>query len=136
MKSKSLTKSVKSSFGESKYKVEAGAVITAKGVIVTVFGGEEPHVGAVAIAVPRPSLVETNKISSTSSVYTLIGHKDDDIAKPAAGMLARELNEVVVVIVGIHVDDATEEEIKILINNSQKVIEKLLENIKNRKNDI
>ena len=135
MKLKALTKNVKTSFGESKYKVEADAVITAKGVIITIFGGEEPHIGAVAIAVPRPSLGKTSKISSTSSVYTLIGHKDDDIAKPVAGMLARELNEVVVVIVGIHVDDATDEEIKILMNNSQKVIEKLLENIKNREKD-
>lgn len=111
--------------------MKVSAVMTAKGVVVLMFGGEEPHVGSVAIAVPRSSLRDPTKSSSTVvSVYTLIGHKDNEVAKPVAERLARELNDVVVVIVGIHIEDATEEEIKKLMNNSHKVIEKLLENIK------
>jgi len=131
MCSKSLTKRTEISFGEGKYRVKVSAVMTAKGVVVLMFGGEEPHVGSVAIAVPRSSLRDPTKSSSTVvSVYTLIGHKDNEVAKPVAERLARELNDVVVVIVGIHIEDATEEEIKKLMNNSHKVIEKLLENIK------
>jgi len=126
---KSLTQKVEVSFGEGKFKVEGTAITTSNGVIVLILGGDEPHIGAVAVAVPRPSLRNQTKVSSTASVYTLIGHKDDEVAKPAAEHLARELEEVVVVIAGIHVKDATGEEIKILMNNSQKIIEKLLERI-------
>ena len=126
---KSLTQKVKVSFGEGKFKVEGTAITTSNGVIVLILGGEEPHIGSVAIALPRPSLRNQTKISSTASVYTLLGHKDDEVAKPAAENLAKELEKVVVVIAGIHVEDATGEEIKILMNNSQKIIEKLLEKI-------
>ena len=117
-------------FGKGKYKVKGILVLTSNGFIVLVLGGEDPHIGAVAISVPRSSLKDKNKISSTTSVYTLVGHKDDEIAKPNAERLAREFNELVVVIAGIHVNDATEEEIKILINNSEKMIEKILKKLK------
>lgn len=130
MRPKSLTKRTEISFGEGKYRVQISTIMTAQGIIVLMFGGEEPHVGSVAIAIPRPSLRDPTRISSTASVYTLVGHKDDEVAKPAAEKLARELNDVVVVIAGIHIEDAAEEEIKILMDNSHKVIEKLLETIK------
>lgn len=113
--------------------MEGSANRTGNGVVVLILGGEEPHIGAVAIAIPRPSLKDKTKTSATCSVYTLLGHKDDALAKPTAERLARELNEVVVAIAGIHVEAATEEEIRIVTDNSRNVIEHLLQQMKSHR---
>jgi hypothetical protein len=126
MRETPLKQKIEVSSGEEKYRIEGTAVITANGIIALVLGGERPHIGAVAIAVPRASLRDKTKISTTASVITLPAHKDDEIAKPAAERLARELNEVAVVIAGVHVENATDEEIGILISNSKDTIDKIL----------
>lgn len=115
----------KESVGNGKYKITAVGFPTYDGTVVLILGGEKPHVGAIAIGVPRPSLKKHNKISTTSSVFTLTGHKDDQIARPAAEKLATALKEVVVVVAGIHVEEATKEDIKILVRNSMKAVDKL-----------
>jgi len=63
---KSLTQKVEVSFGEGKFKVEGTAITTSNGVIVLILGGEEPHIGSVAIALPRPSLRNQTKITTLS----------------------------------------------------------------------
>lgn len=77
------------------------------GAVIVLTGGDEPHIGAVAIAVPRPSLADPRVTSSTTSVYTVVGHKDDELARPIAENAARRLNKVVVVVAGVHVNAAT-----------------------------
>lgn len=77
------------------------------GLVIVLTGGDEPHIGAVAIAIPRPSLADPTVTSSTTSVYAVVGHKDDEIAKPMAEKAARELNRVVVAIAGVHVHGTT-----------------------------
>jgi hypothetical protein len=113
------------SVGEGKYTVMAIGIPTEDGITVLMFGGSKPHIGAVAIAIPRLSLKNAKKTSSTSSVFTLTGHKDDKVARPAAERLARGLKEVVVVVAGIHVENATKEEIEVLMKNSKRTIGEL-----------
>ena len=112
------------SVGEGKYKVSAIGIPTEDGITVLMFGGSKPHIGAVAIAIPRLSLKNAKKTSSASSVFTLTGHKDDKVARPAAERLARGLKEVVVV-AGIHVENATKAEIEVLMKNSKRTIGEL-----------
>ncbi|OPZ71061.1 MAG: hypothetical protein BWY80_01396 [Firmicutes bacterium ADurb.Bin456] len=71
---------------------------------VAITGGEIPHLGAVALGVPRPSLQDSGRTSATVSVLTLTGHKEDEIARPAAYFLASRLKTPVVVSCGIHND--------------------------------
>src|SRR5690554_2102879 len=47
-------------------------------------GGDAPHIGAAAVAVPRPSLLNSSVTSAVTSVFVLTGHKDDELAKPLA----------------------------------------------------
>lgn len=92
------------SAGEGRFRLWATAVTTdGNGINVTVGGGKEPHIGAVAVAVPRPSLKDPSQISATTSVYLLVGHKDDALAKPLADRMARALNQPVVVAAGVHI---------------------------------
>ncbi|MBO8128886.1 MAG: hypothetical protein H0Z39_06775 [Peptococcaceae bacterium] len=116
-------------FGQGKHSVEITFVVTAEGVIVEVLGGEKPHVGAVALGQPRPSLKDPGKISANVTVVPLLGHKDDEVAKPLADTLARHFNKPVVVVVGIHIDNASEQDIEILLNNVDEGVRHLIEEI-------
>jgi hypothetical protein len=118
------------SIGEGRHKVDSVAIVTADGVVVTLVGGDRPHVGALSVSIPRPSLKDPSKLSATSSVFTLVGHKDDEIARPISEKLSRELNQVVVVIAGVHVEKATEEDIKCLVSNSMRMAEILAKELK------
>ncbi|MEW5867474.1 MAG: hypothetical protein AB1774_11560, partial [Bacillota bacterium] len=98
--------------GDDRSGVRLAAIESGRDLIVAIFGGQAPHVGSVAVAVPRPSLRDPAVTSATASVITLVGHKDDELAKPIAEFLARELGRVVVLSVGIHVDQATPDDIQ------------------------
>ena len=79
-------------------------------LVVCVSGGNTPHIGSVTLASPRSSLTGTG-MSATSSVLNLPGHKDEAVGRPLAEALASTLNTTVCCICGIHIDDATPEDI-------------------------
>ncbi|MCL4459135.1 MAG: hypothetical protein M1577_04400 [Chloroflexi bacterium] len=114
------------SVGEGRLQVRATAIRTANGLIVHILGGEHPHIGAVALAIPRPSLADPARMSATASVLTVIGHKEDEIVKPISESLAARLNQVVVVVAGLHVERASASEIQTLIHHSKEAAEALL----------
>lgn len=47
---------------------------------ILVSGGECPHIGCTVLAIPRPSLDGSGKMSSTASVLNVTGHKDEKYA--------------------------------------------------------
>lgn len=104
-------------------------VKTQDGIIIVVTGGEKPHVGAVAIGVPRKSLRDPRVISSDVSVFARTGHRDDVIARDTAGKAAAKLNEFVVVIAGVHVDTATQKEIEMLVSNAKRAVDNILKKL-------
>lgn len=91
--------------GSGEVAFDAQWTATANGVTVTLVGGL-PHLGAVALATPRPSLRDPSRPSSTSSVLTLPGHKDDVVARMVAERLASQLDQNVSVAAGIHAGPA------------------------------
>ncbi|MDD3654169.1 MAG: hypothetical protein PHO01_08315 [Desulfotomaculaceae bacterium] len=103
--------------GQGKFRIDLLVSVTGDGLVVQVFGGEKPHIGAVAISLPRPGLNDPAKISCNTTVIPLLGHKDDEVAKPVAEKIAVACGKPVVVAAGIHVDQAAPEEIKILVEN-------------------
>jgi len=94
-------------------------------LVVTLGGGTRPHVGAAAVAQPRPSLKGDGTISATASVIALLGHKEDELARWAALRLASQLNAAVVVTAGIHVDSASPEQIRQLDAAARGLVEEL-----------
>jgi len=119
--------------GKGKYKVKLVAVKSGKDLTATVAGGEEPHIGAVAIAISRPSLKNPNKLSATSSVFTLVGHKEDKLARRAAEKITKATKETTVTVVGLHINKATSQDIESLVQNTQKAVSKLIEKLCNKK---
>jgi gallate decarboxylase subunit D len=126
MKKKSPKSVFKISAGSGNHKIAMTLVRADSGVVATILGGDRPHVGTVAIAIPRPSHKNPETISSTSSVMNLIGHKDEEIAKPISEKIAESLNLVAVVVAGVHIENADSNDIKSLLSNSMKCAEKAI----------
>jgi len=92
-------------------------------ILLVITGGTYPHAGAVALGVPRPSLSDPQSTSATISVLTRAGHKDDEIARIAAHKIASFFNRNTVVVVGIHIDNATSEQISCFIENVHTLLD-------------
>jgi hypothetical protein len=73
-------------------------------LLVSIWGGTRPHIGAVAVAVPRPSLADPGGGSATSSNFTFAGHKEDRLVKEVSELIAARLHKNVVVTAGLHWD--------------------------------
>ena len=99
-------------------------------LMVCIYGGDKPHIGAVAAAHPRPSLKNPAVISATVSVICYTAHKEDDLARHAAEILSAILNTRVVVTAGIHWDHLTEKGIEQVIKNSRHLVTLISEKAK------
>lgn len=95
-------------------------------LLISIWGGNLPHIGAVGIAIPRPSLKDSKKWSATSSNFTFVGHKEDLLVKNISEKLAARLRKNVVVTAGLHWDDMTFKEIKTVQNLALKISDKIL----------
>ncbi len=109
------------------YDLTASVRMIGPDLLIAIWGGEKPHIGAVAVAQPRPSLKDPDVTSATASVICFVGHKEDELAKASAEILAAALNTPVVVAAGIHWDNLDEEAILRIIKNSEILVEMILE---------
>lgn len=80
----------------------------------------------MTLSIPRPSMNTEHGGSATTSVLNVVGHKDDEAARFVSHAISAALQKTVVVICGIHVDDITNEEIKIVFDSLQKNVEYLV----------
>ncbi|MDI6709600.1 MAG: hypothetical protein QMC81_06905 [Thermoanaerobacterales bacterium] len=115
--------------GDGRHRVFLHAVCTGDGAVVTLVGGEHAHVGAVALGLPRPSLRDARTPSADVAVVPVPGHKDDRVARPVAEAIARVLGQPVVVSVGLHVDQATDEDLARLVENARTAAYQFLASI-------
>jgi len=77
------------------------AVPHGKDYAISVMGGVEFHIGAIAVCIP----------GSVSSVTSVPGHKEEALALQLASSISRALNCVISVSIGIHFDDITTSQI-------------------------
>ena len=119
-----LLKTSKGRFKTCGYVQEVG-----QDILVSIWGGTQPHIGAVGIAVPRPSLKNSSKWSATSSNFTFPGHKEDTLVKKISERLATRLKRNVVVTAGIHWDSLTRHEIKTIENLTGKLSDQILDKL-------
>lgn len=115
--------------GEGKHRVRLMATLTGEGLVLSLLGGEKPHVGAVVLSIPRPSLADPRRLSCNSVVVPLVGHKDDEIAKPLAEKVAKTTGQPVVLTAGLHIEGATLRDITLLRQNSRRACAGLLKEL-------
>ncbi|WP_422447710.1 hypothetical protein [Thermoanaerobacterium sp. DL9XJH110] len=112
--------------GEGRLNLKAVVTVVPEGVNIYLGGGEKPHIGTVVISQPRQSLKCDGSISCTTSVFNLLGHKDDGIAIPLAEEICKKLNRLVVVTAGVHIENATIEDIERLKNSGRLLTDMIL----------
>jgi hypothetical protein len=97
-----------------------------KDVAVVIWGGEKPHIGAVALAQPRHSLKNPAELSATASVLCILGHKEDAVVKKVSERLAAAVDRPVVVIAGMHWDNLLESDLIQILENVDTLIEMIV----------
>jgi hypothetical protein len=108
-----------------RYQIHATTMLIGDDLLVAIWGGTKPHIGAVAVALPRPSIADPQITSSTSSIFTLLGHKEDEVVKMVSERLSAQLAKNVVVTAGIHWDNLTEEAIEEIVHNCRKLADEI-----------
>jgi hypothetical protein len=98
--------------GEGKYKVWLEEKKIGNDILFILGGGEQSHIGGVVIS-------ELNK---NSQVIRLEGHYDDVVLKIIAEAACKKYKTKVVAIGGIHVNNATKQEIEKLVENCKELI--------------
>jgi hypothetical protein len=109
---------------DGKFSLEGAAILCGRDLSVTICGGAA-HIGAAALGVARPSLSAPDKASACVSVICVTGHRDDELARSAADYFAAAYNCVVSVSVGIHIDDASADDIQRIRDNFAKLLKAL-----------
>lgn len=84
--------------------------------LLTLTGGKE-HAGAVAVG-----LYDEKSGRASSSVLTLPGHREEQLALNSAKRVSKATGKTSVVVVGIHVDNISPEEIKEIVTTAEEMI--------------
>jgi hypothetical protein len=115
---------------EDRYPLKAWARWIGDDLLVAIWGGDRPHIGAISLAQHRPSLKDPGIMSATASVICVVGHKEDDLVKEASEFLASTLKTRVVVTAGIHWDNLDEAGIHAVRQNSRALVKRIGEEMK------
>lgn len=107
--------------GEGKFRLEAHVVVMPRGITVTCCSPEFAHVGATAQAIPRPEPGRT----ATVSILAVPCHRDEIPAHDIAAALATRFGVPAVASCGLHVDNASPEELQRLIDTAHELTDKI-----------
>ena len=112
-----------------RFKIFGFVQVMGKDLLVSIQGGTHPHIGAIGIAIPRPSLRDPQRWSATSSNFTLSGHKEDILVKKLSEKLASRLRTQVVVTAGLHWDNLSSREIRVVEKLAMKMADLILKKL-------
>ena len=101
--------------GEGKYQVWLEKYTIGSNLLYSLGGGEKSHIGGVVICEPdkEPHIVKLGT------------HYDTIVLLPIAQTACEKYHTTVVAVGGVHVDNASKEEIERLVENCQKLHYKL-----------
>lgn len=111
------------SAGEGRYTVRLESYNVGKDMLIVITGGEEDHIGSATL------------IEAKSHLQTMIkkGHQDHVISEKMANIIYDIIGKDLLVVCGIHIDDASKEEIDILVNNAQTCVDIFLKEADGRR---
>lgn len=99
--------------GEGKYKVFLEKKELDDDLIYILGGGERSHIGGMIFCEPGKEPI----------VVKLEGHYDYRVLEPIALEASKKYSKKVLAIGGVHIDNASKEEIKILVKNCKNLTE-------------
>ena len=111
------------------FDIEATVMRIGDDYLVAIWGGDKPHIGAIAAAQPRPSRKKSETTSATASVICFPAHKEYEIVRVVSEKLAATLNANVVVTAGIHWDNISKDGIGKVMNNNKILTDLVLNEV-------
>ncbi|MBN2791423.1 MAG: hypothetical protein JXQ81_02840 [Desulfuromonadales bacterium] len=95
-------------------------------LLIALHGGDRSHIGAVAVSQPRSAL-KVGDVGASTSVITILGHREDQLARDVAHRIAGETGVIATVACGIHFDQINVREIKQVILLSERLTSRLID---------
>ncbi|AEB06248.1 NUDIX hydrolase [Coriobacterium glomerans PW2] len=111
--------------GNGRFALDAAITVTPAGIAVVACSSGHAHIGATAQAIPRP---EADR-SATVSILAVPCHRDEIPAHDIASSLATRFRVPVVASCGLHIDNATGEDIDRLLAATQDLIHEIADYI-------
>ena len=112
------------------YAIRVAVMEVGEELVAVIEGGEKPHVGSVAVAIPHSSRRDPNATSSTVSLYNVTGHRDDRLSSALADLISRTFSRTTVVLAGIHLEDARDEDIAGILDQMNRINARVIEMLK------
>ena len=98
--------------GDGKYKVFLEEKKLEDDLVYILGGGEKTHIGGIVVCEP----------DKKTRIIKFENHYDHIVLQPIAEAACKKYNKKIVAIGGVHVDNATKEEINTLIKNCKELI--------------
>lgn len=118
-------KTLHTAAGTGIHQVEITAIYCGPDINICILGGTHPHLGASALGLPRASLKDPNTRSASVSVLTVTGHKEDELVRDAAIRITSACGCITSVQAGLHIDNASPDDIKLLWKNYEIALKEL-----------
>lgn len=107
--------------GEGRHKVWLDVIEAGGDLVVFIGGGERAHIGAISIC----------SVNGLPFTFSLLKHKDYVLSHSASQTICKETGRNTTVLCGIHIDNASEREIDLLLRNSKECIRLMLKKMAN-----
>ena len=101
--------------GEGKTRVWLKKEKIEDDLLIIVGGGEKTHIGNVVMSAP----------GHKTQILKYDNHKDYVVLEPIAKKVCEKYKKVVVVVGGIHIENASKKDIELIIKNCEYLIEKV-----------
>ena len=98
--------------GEGKYRVWLLCEGIGNDLVYMLGGGQRSHIGSVVMKIPQKEVI----------IMKLEGHYDQDVLIPIAEAAAQKYHKKVVALGGIHIDNASKDDIDQLVSNCKELI--------------
>lgn len=109
--------------GKGRAAVWCTLVKLGDGLVFCIGGGDETHIGAISVTVPYRQ--KDNEWSVSTSTITLPSHRDDVLTRIMTEKVAKATGKVVVAVGGVHLENATRNEIDEVVSNIEKLAERV-----------
>lgn len=108
-----------SEHGKGRCKVWAEATCAGDDILLYIWGGERPHVGSASLCT-----------SGEPASISVPGHMDHVVSHEAAKRVHSATGKRCLAIAGIHVDNASHEDIEELVENSRRCVDAIISELK------
>ena len=101
--------------GKGKYTVWLEQHTIGRDILFILGGGEKTHIGGVIIG----------EVGKPPEIHIIGNHYDHQVLTPIVEAAQKKFNTTILAVGGVHIDNATKDEVAILIENCQALADEI-----------